>query len=328
MDPRLLHHYNRELQHVREMGAEFAQAYPKVAGRLGMSGIECADPYVERLLEGFAFLSARVQLELEAQQPVFAQHLMDMLYPHFLSPVPSMAVVELQPEQGEGIGPAGHLVPRGSALRSLIGHGDRTACEYRTAHAVTLWPLRLTAASYLASPAALATLGVPVESRARAGLRLVFTVNAGLRLDMLALDTLPIFITGADGLAGSLYEQLHANALGFVVRARAADGQVLSRNFGPEHLQPQGFDDEQALLPRSERSFSGYRLLQEYFACPERFLFAAFDGLAQVLPRAACTEFEIVVWFDRAVERLDNAVDASNFRLHCTPAINLFPRRG
>ncbi|RXD76308.1 type VI secretion system baseplate subunit TssF, partial [Xanthomonas perforans] len=106
MDPRLLHHYNRELQHVREMGAEFAQAYPKVAGRLGMSGIECADPYVERLLEGFAFLSARVQLELEAQQPVFAQHLMDMLYPHFLSPVPSMAVVELQPEQGEGIGPA------------------------------------------------------------------------------------------------------------------------------------------------------------------------------------------------------------------------------
>ncbi|MBV6689430.1 type VI secretion system baseplate subunit TssF [Xanthomonas euvesicatoria pv. physalidis] len=328
MDPRLLHHYNRELQHVREMGAEFAQAYPKVAGRLGMSGIECADPYVERLLEGFAFLSARVQLELEAQQPVFAQHLMDMLYPHFLSPVPSMAVVELQPEQGEGIGPAGHLVPRGSALRSLIGHGDRTACEYRTAHAVTLWPLRLTAASYLASPAALATLGVPVESRARAGLRLVFTVNAGLRLDMLALDTLPIFITGTDGLAGSLYEQLHANALGFVVRARAADGQVLSRNFGPEHLQPQGFDDEQALLPRSERSFSGYRLLQEYFACPERFLFAAFDGLAQVLPRAACTEFEIVVWFDRAVERLDNAVDASNFRLHCTPAINLFPRRG
>ncbi|WP_173644760.1 type VI secretion system baseplate subunit TssF, partial [Xanthomonas euvesicatoria] len=165
-------------------------------------------------------------------------------------------------------------------------------------------------------------------SRARAGLRLVFTVNAGLRLDMLALDTLPIFITGADGLAGSLYEQLHANALGFVVRARAADGQVLSRNFGPEHLQPQGFEDEQALLPRSERSFSGYRLLQEYFACPERFLFAAFDGLAQVLPRAACTEFEIVVWFDRAVERLDNAVDASNFRLHCTPAINLFPRRG
>ncbi|MCF5990790.1 type VI secretion system baseplate subunit TssF, partial [Xanthomonas perforans] len=191
MDPRLLHHYNRELQHVREMGAEFAQAYPKVAGRLGMSGIECADPYVERLLEGFAFLSARVQLELEAQQPVFAQHLMDMLYPHFLSPVPSMAVVELQPEQGEGIGPAGHLVPRGSALRSLIGHGDRTACEYRTAHAVTLWPLRLTAASYLASPAALATLGVPVESRARTGLRLVFTVNAGPRLDMLSLGTLP-----------------------------------------------------------------------------------------------------------------------------------------
>ncbi|WP_141696433.1 type VI secretion system baseplate subunit TssF, partial [Xanthomonas cerealis] len=156
MDPRLLHHYSRELQHVREMGAEFARDYPKVAGRLGMSGIECADPYVERLLEGFAFMAARVQLELEAQQPVFAQHLMEMLYPHFLAPVPSMAVVQLQPEEGEGIGPGGHALARGTALRSLIGHGDRTACEYRTAHALTLWPLRLLDAGYLASPAALA----------------------------------------------------------------------------------------------------------------------------------------------------------------------------
>ena len=82
MDPRLLRYYNRELQHVREMGAEFASEYPKIAGRLGMEGFECADPYVERLLEGFAFLAARVQLKLDAQYPVFTQHLMEMTYPH------------------------------------------------------------------------------------------------------------------------------------------------------------------------------------------------------------------------------------------------------
>ncbi|WLA11193.1 type VI secretion system baseplate subunit TssF [Xanthomonas translucens] len=328
MDPRLLHHYSRELQHVREMGAEFARDYPKVAGRLGMSGIECADPYVERLLEGFAFLAARVQLELEAQQPVFAQHLMEMLYPHFLAPVPSMAVVQLQPEEGEGIGPGGHALARGTALRSLIGHGDRTACEYRTAHALTLWPLRLLDAGYLASPAALAAVGAPAEPRARAALRMKFAVGAGLRLDMLALDALPLYIAGADGIAGNLYEQLHANALGFVVRTTGADGRVAEVRYDASQIREMGFDEEQALLPPERRAFSGYRLLQEYFACPQRFLFVAFAGLQRALRTAACLEFEIFVHFDRARERLEGAIDADTLRLHCTPAINLFPRRG
>ncbi|MEI2429905.1 type VI secretion system baseplate subunit TssF [Lysobacter yananisis] len=329
MDPRLLHHYNRELQHLREMGAEFARDYPKVAGRLGMSGIECADPYVERLLEGFAFMAARVQLELEAQQPVFAAHLLEMLYPHFLAPLPSMAVVQLHPEAGEGIDPAGHHLPRDTALHSLLGHGERTPCEYRTAHEVVLYPLRLTDAAYLASPAALAAIGIAADAGVKAGLRLSFAVEPGLSVDMLNLDRLPLFIAGADGQSGCLYEQLHAHATGFVVRAAAGpNGSYLSRTFGPERIGEVGFDDAQALLPRSERSFSGYRLLQEYFACPERFLFAEFSGLSELLPRASCLGFEIVVLFDRVAERLDNAVGADNFRLYCTPAINLFPKRG
>jgi type VI secretion system protein ImpG len=97
MDTRILQYYNRELQYIREMGAEFAQAYPRIAARLGMDGIDCADPYVERLIESFAFLAARVQLKLDARHPDFTQHLLEMLYPSFLAPVPSCAVVELQP---------------------------------------------------------------------------------------------------------------------------------------------------------------------------------------------------------------------------------------
>ena len=329
MDPRLLHHYNRELQHVREMGAEFARDYPKVAGRLGMSGIECADPYVERLLEGFAFMAARVQLELEAQQPVFAQHLLEMLYPHFLAPVPSMTVVQFQPDAGEGIDPAGHRMPRDTALHSLLGHGERTAVEYRTAHEVTLYPLSLTGAAYLNSPAALAAIGLSTEPRVKAGLRLSFAVEAGLNVAMLNIDRLPIFVTGADGLSGCLYEQLHAHATGFVVRAAGGpNGTYISKAFNADRIGEIGFEEDEALLPSSERSFSGYRLLQEYFACPERFLFARFEGLSEVLPRATCAEFEIVVLFDRVVERLENSLSADNFRLYCTPAINLFPKRG
>ena len=328
MDPRLLRYYNRELQHVREMGAEFAREYPKIAGRLGMEGFECADPYVERLLEGFAFLAARIQLKLDAQHPVFTQHLLEMIYPHYLAPVPSMAVVQLHPDTKESALATGYTVARNTALRSLTSNDDRTACEYRTAHDVTLWPLELTEAKYFETPAAIAAASVPIPSDriVRAGLRLKFTITAGAQANMLPLDELPVFIAGADELPKRLYEQLLGNAVGFVMRAPSPSG-MLVETFGAEHIVAKGFDDSEALLPYTDRSFSGYRLLQEYFACPERFLFTVFTGLKSVLARSQATEFDITVLFDRSVTRLHNAVDAGNFRLFCTPAINLFPRR-
>jgi type VI secretion system protein ImpG len=324
MDPRLLRYYNQELQHVRETGAEFASAYPKIAGRLGMEGMECADPYVERLLEGFAFLSARVHMKMDAQHPVFTQHLLRMLYPQYLAPVPSMTVVEMSPDSGETLPGEGHLVPRGTALRSQIGFGERTACEYRTAHAVNLLPLSLDEARYFSSPAAIAAagLGVPPGSSPRAALRVRFKLDAGVQLDALAFDELPVFFAGTGDLASLLYEQVLGNGMGFSVVAGDA-----VRHTTQASIEPRGFTDAEALLPVSDRSFSGYRLLQEYFACPQRFQFAAFTGLRRLLPRSSATVFDIVIWLDRAAARLDKAVDASYLRLFCTPAINLFPRR-
>jgi type VI secretion system protein ImpG len=329
MDPRLLRYYNRELQHVREMGAEFAREYPKIAGRLGMEGFECADPYVERLLEGFAFLAARVQLKLDAQYPVFTQHLLEMIYPHYLAPIPSMAVVQLSPDTAADLPPAGHAVSRHTVLRSLIGFGERTPCEYRTAHDVTLWPLELTEARYFETPAALAAAGlVPPRGRAvRAGLRLKFRTLAGVETKMLALDSLPVFLAGADELPKLLYEQLHANATGYTVRVPGSNGETVDVHREASALIARGFEENDALLPYSDRSFSGYRLLQEYFACPGRFLFAEFTGLRSALARAHGNEFELVVWLERSIARLHNAVDAGHFRLFCTPAINLFERR-
>jgi len=328
MNPHLLRYYNRELQHVREMGGEFAREYPKIAGRLGLDGFECADPYVERLLEGFAFLAARVQHKLDAQYPVFTQHLLEMIYPHYLAPVPSMAVVQMQPDLKESGLLAGHRVPRQTALLSQVARDDRTACEYRTAHDVTLWPLELTEAKYFESPAALAAAGIvaPAGKAVRAGLRLRLQVTAGAQVNMLALDSLPVFIAGADELPKRLYEQILGNATGFVVQCQGPDGLV-SHHLDAERIRPRGFDEDEALIPYEGRSFSGYRLLQEYFACPARFLFAEFAGLKPVLAQGQGNGFEIVVLFDRSVASLHNAVDASNFKLFCTPAINLFPRR-
>ncbi|MEK6234744.1 MAG: type VI secretion system baseplate subunit TssF, partial [Planctomycetales bacterium] len=200
MDPRLLEYYNKEIQHLREMGGEFAQEYPKIAGRLGLEGFECADPYVERLLEGFAFLSARVHLKIDAEFPVFTQHLLEIVYPHYLAPIPSMAVVQFKPDMTEGTLKEGFVIPRDSVLRSRLGRGDQTPCEYRTAHDATLWPLEIAGAEYFSrSVAAMSDLPRRI-SNVRAGLRLRLRTTAGLKFNKLSLDKLRIYLRGVGEL--------------------------------------------------------------------------------------------------------------------------------
>src|SRR3954447_22561695 len=133
MDRRLLSYYNRELAHLREMGSEFAREFPKIAGRLALEDFTCADPYVERLLEGFAFLTSRVQLKLDAEFPRFTQSLLETLYPHYLAPTPSMAVVQFEPDRAEVSMVDGYRVPRDSAVRTARGKNDAASVEYRTA---------------------------------------------------------------------------------------------------------------------------------------------------------------------------------------------------
>lgn len=325
MDPLLLKYYNRELQYLREMGGEFAEEFPKIAGRLGLNAFECADPYVERLLEGFAFLAARVQLKVDAEFPRFTQHFLEMVYPHYLSPVPSMAIVQLMPDFNEASLQNGVVIPRGSQLRSQIGKGEQTACEYCTAHDVTLWPVQIFEAEYLSSASAVANLGVSSRPGLKAGLRLRLRSTAGLQFSHLALDSLTVFLRGGE-VAVQVYEQLMANVLDCVVQSgrRPAPRSI---SIGASAINRLGFEDNQALLPHTARSFRGYRFLQEYFAFPERFLFIELTRLQPAVRRCEDTELDLIFMFDRGNPQLADAVDASYFNLFCSPAVNLFPRR-
>ncbi len=323
MDPRLLRYYNRELQHVREVGAEFARDYPKIAGRLGLEGLECADPYVERLLEGFGFLAARVQLKVDAEFPRFTQNLLEMVYPHYLAPTPSMAVVQFEPDLSEGSLANGFKIPRNSVLRSRLGKGDQTACEYRTAHELQLWPLELLEAEYFSYAG---KLGLPDVKDAKAGIRLRLRSTAGLSFDQLSLDDLPVYLRGSDELPMQIYERMLANAVALVVMPadqHNPDYQVL----GTTHIQRFGFDEDQALLPYSARSFSGYRLLQEYFAFPSRYMFIEFKNIGAAVQRCHDTEIDIVMLLNRSDAYLEKVITKDNFSLFCSPAINLFPKR-
>ncbi len=327
MDPTLLRYYERELQHLREMGGEFAREFPKIAGRLGLEGFECADPYVERLLEGFGFLAARVQLRLDAEFPRFTQHLFEQVYPHYLAPTPSMAVVQLQPDLTEGSLADGFVVRRGAALRSLPGRGEGGVCEYRTAQDTTLWPVELTQARYFRYGGELGGVDLPRLDTARAGIRLRLRSTAGLKFKQIALDRLPLYLRGSDALPVQLYELLLAHAIGVVVHPATGPAAWQVAVPAERSIRRVGFDDDEALLPHGPRSFQGYRLLQEYFAFAQRFLFVELAGLRPGLARCAENEIDVVVLLDRSDPALERLVDATNIALFCTPAINLFERR-
>lgn len=324
MDRRLLGYYNRELQHLREVGGEFAREFPKIAGRLNLDEFTCADPYVERLLEGFAFLAARVQLKLDAEFPRFTQSLLETLFPTYLAPTPSMTIVQLQPDPNDAALAPGHVVPRGVALRSVLGKGEQTACEYRTAHDVTLLPLRVVDAKYLTRE--LAALEIPTSTGARAGVRIRLAAGGALTFDKINLDSLTFFLRAAPEAQMRLYEQLFAHCIGVVVQRPAKPAATQSILLASA-LQPVGYDDNEAMLPADARGFSGYRLLHEYFAFPQRFLFFKLAGLTAAAKRCGGGELDLVLLFDEADLRLENNVDASNFAPFCTPAINLFPKR-
>ncbi|MDM4014727.1 type VI secretion system baseplate subunit TssF [Roseiconus lacunae] len=324
MDPRLLTYYNQELQFVRESGAEFAEEYPKIASRLGIDDFDCADPYVERLFEGFALLAARIQLKLDAEFPRFTQHLLEMVCPHYLAPQPAMTVVELQPDLTEGALAEGFDIPNGTVLQSLLGKGEQTRCTFRTAHAVKLWPLQLTEANYFSRD--VAALSLPDDPSVKAALVIRLESTAGLKLSQLTVDSLPLFIRGGSDVPMRLYEQLMSNAVGLAIRPAGGDSSWTVQ-MGRDRVAPLGFEDENAMLPYGPRSFKGYRLLQEYFAFPQRFMFANLQRLSETLPHCESDAIEIAILLNRRDSRLTNRVDESHFALFCTPAINLFEKR-
>ena len=315
--------------HLRQSAAEFARDFPKIAGRLGLDAEgrdACPDPFVERLLEGFAYLTARVQLKMDAGFPRLTQALLETVYPHYLCPTPSMTVVRFEPTPNEGSLIAGAAVPRGTILRTPLGRGERTACEYRTAHELTLWPLELVKAEYLTRE--LAQFNLPPGLGARAVLRLRLRVGAGANLADLPLDRLPIFLRGTDDLPDALYEQIFAHSAAIVVLAPGASPRREQILPAATSLRRLGFEREEALLPQVSRTFSAYRLLQEYFAFRQRFLFFELTGLrAAVQASGAGSEAELLIVLRRQEPRLEGRVDAGSFALFCTPAINLFPKR-
>ena len=325
MDRRLLRYYNQELQHLRSTAGDFAREFPKIASRLALDEFVCGDPYVERLLEGFAFLAARVQVKLDAEFPQFTQSIMETVYPNYLSPTPSMAVVAFTPEIAAVEMEDGFVIERGAVLHSVIGKHELTACEYRTGHAVTVWPLMLTQSEYIARD--LSPLEPPsAVAAAKAAIRIRIETPPEIPFNGLNLDTLTFFIRGTEDFPMQIYEQIFAHGTDVLI-------QPPEKPFAWQHVLPRaairqvGFTDEEALLPAGARTFIGYRLLHEYFTFPHRFLFFRIEGLLDSVKRCEGNRLDLVILLDSEEKQLGGQLDSDNFKLFCAPAINLFPKR-
>jgi type VI secretion system protein ImpG len=321
----LLDYYERELIFLRSMGAEFAKKYPKIAARLVLEPHRCEDPHVERLLEGFAFLAARVHLKIEDDFPEITESLLGILYPHYIRPLPSMSVVEfhLDPQQGKLSN--GFKVPRSTILYSKPVDG--VPCKFRTGLDTTMWPISVTEAEWR-SPE---RLDPPLKApESVAACRLELTCDADVRFDKLDLRSLRFYLNGESNLIYSLYELLFNNCTQILIRDAEASQKKPPLRLGPSSLRAIGFQDDEALLEYPRRSFTGYRVLQEYFAFPERFFFIELNGLEQLVAAGFGSRAEVIFLispFERAdrQQMLELGVAAKTFRLNCSPIINLFP---
>jgi type VI secretion system protein ImpG len=294
-------YYQEELAFLREMGREFAAAHPAVAYMLESKG---ADPDVERLLEGVAFLTGRVRQKLDDEIPELFQSMMSLLWPHYLRPVPSTGILQFQPmaEQLSGV----INIPRGTEVESIPVEG--TACHFRTCYDVEVAPLELAAA----------TLDLPMASDAQ--LRLSFRASGKVKLDKLRIPRVRVFLADEVVQASALYLWLMRYARCVLLRDPNTD-----RSVRLEHrtIKPGGFGKQEAILPYPAHSFAGYRLLQEYFTCPTKFYFVDFTGLERMQPLEPTDRFEIIVPFSRRPED-EMRVDKNSVRLFCTPIVNLF----
>ncbi len=325
MREELLPYYERELKFVRQIAADFAEKYPKVAGRLSLEPNDCGDPHVERLIEAFALLAGRIHHKLDDEFPEISEALLDVLYPHYLRPIPSRAIVQFQINPAQST-PESAYVPAGTALHTKPDNSY--SCSFRTCYPVTLWPMRIAGASV--SPVSrFVASGAPAD--AAAVIRIEVECLGGVRFEQLPIPFLRFYLNGESAAVHTLYEFLFLNSLSVTIRALPARDGSPQAWLPPASLEQVGFTSSEGVLPYSDRSFLGYRLLQEYFTFPEKFFFFDLKGLDRMSHQGFGSSFEICIYLKEPDEphrliALEQSVGPNTFQLGCEPAINLFER--
>ncbi len=334
MDETFLNYYNEELKFIREMSGEFAQSFPKVAGRLALdpAGQErCTDPFVERLLEGVAFLTARVRQKQDSEFPTWTQAFFESVYPNFPNPLPSIGVVKISPKLAEADLASGLKVARGTSFLSKLNPGDKTYCTFKTVQDVSLYPLSIGSVDYY--DRTLDQLGISSNhlQDASAAIKINFHSTAGSEEDRLpvsefSMERLDLYLRGTGSIPIRILEYILSRTVRVLVRPLGGNASSATA-FDPGSLSTIGLKDSEAVLPVDARVFEGYRLLREYFACPQRFRYLSLEGLSEVISAIETPGFEVLFLMNETDDYIQRHLDSSNFDLFCVPVVNLFEKQ-
>ena len=291
MSEELLFHYNQELAYLREVGGEFAKLHPKIAGHLRLGAGSVDDPFVNRIIESFALLTARIRYKLADHCSEISDALLNILYPHYQLPIPSMSIMQFS---GSDALDAPHTIARHTAISCESATAG--ICRFSTNYPVTLWPLAIHAAQLVAQPF---TQPLIADSSGYAScLRLTLhTKRADLAFGALPLTSLRFYINAAAQPAYDLYELLFNDLQAIVVAAPTVDKPALTLPLNS--LTAVGFSQDEGLLPYPANSFIGYRLLTEYFAFPQKFLFFDLTNLDRLVDYSVQHSLEIHLYFAR-----------------------------
>jgi type VI secretion system protein ImpG len=326
MSDELLPYYQRELAFLRKMGAEFARSHPGVAARLRLDADMVEDPHVARMVQAFAYLNARTRRKLDDEFPEISEAMLSVLCPHYLAPIPSMAIVQFALDETQADLTEAHVIDRHSVVETEPVDG--APCSFRTCYPVALWPIRLQQATFRGPPFSLPeTRGGLPEPAAVIHLQLN-CLSEDLTFGQLPLGSLRFFIKGQSQFVYDLYETIFNNTLNLVVASptHGADAKVLRKDC----LDAVGFGDasyEEAIFAPTARSFAGYSLLTEYFSFPEKFLFFDLKGLTGDVLRDIGPCLDLYLLLDRHLEDLERNVSRDTFQLGCSPMVNLFRKR-
>jgi type VI secretion system protein ImpG len=317
MADELLPYYNQELIYLTRLGAEFAEQHPAAAGRLRMSADTVEDPHVSRLLQGVAFLNARIRRKLDDEFPELTDALLGQIYPHYLAPIPPMAIFSFGVERDLT---EARVLKAGTEVETEAVGGE--SCLFRTTQDLTVWPVEIESAALTGRP-----LRGPVSPRGCVSvLRLSLRCLAPeATFAQLAPDSLRFFLRGSLTDALLLYELIYNNTSVVAIADSGGDPRPLL--LGQDAIRPVGFDPSEGLLPYRASSPLGYRLLTEYFAFPQKFLFFEIAGLAAKLRDCASRKCDIYLYLTRATDELEGGISADSFALGCAPVVNLFRQR-
>ncbi|QUM80162.1 type VI secretion system baseplate subunit TssF [Moritella sp. 5] len=294
-------YFQSELTYLKEAGNEFSKQHPQLANFLSESTY---DPDVERLLEGFAFLTGRIREKIDDEYPELTQSLMTLLWPHYTRSIPSMCIAQLTPNSG-GVTEKTRVASGVEMASKLV---DGTKCIFKTCYNVDLYPIQINSVKQ-------------ENSRSSSVISLNLSVENDLELARIGLDTLRFYLNGERYISMSIFLWLFR----YLDYIELDTGDGSRKRLPASMISPVGYSDDESLLPYGENSFAGYRLLQEYFSLPEKFMFFDLNGLDWLkgLPQRNTVKISFV--FSRALP-LDVVIKDKHFKLNCTPIVNLFDK--